>query len=220
MNRHIIISTIITFFALSFVTYAHSDVEEENHGKPLEVVLQEIRESQGIGENEKIDPDKVSDEKLEELGDAVMSVMHPDPREHEWMDNMMGGEGSSTLAAMHKIMGYNYLSDSYGGMMGQGMMGGGMMGRGMMGPGMMGRGMMGQGMMDRGMMDFGYGGILMWVLFLILIAVIIYLIIQATKTKGLVASTAETPLEILKKRYAKGEITKGEFEKIRKDLAQ
>jgi len=209
VKKHIIFPIIITFFAWNFLAYADTDVAgEEAHGKPLEVVLQEIRESQGIGEKEKIDPDKVSDEQLEELGDAVMSVMHPDPREHEWMDNMMGGEGSSTLSAMHKIMGYNYLRDSYGGMMG----------RGMMGPGMMGRGMMDRGMMDRGIMDFGYGGILMWILFLILITVIIYLIIQATKTRGLVASTAETPLEILKKRYAKGEITKQEFEKMKKDL--
>jgi len=209
VKKHIIFPIIITFFAWNFLAYADTDVAgEEAHGKPLEDVLQEIRESQGIGEKEKIDPDKVSDEQLEELGDAVMSVMHPDPREHEWMDNMMGGEGSSTLSAMHKIMGYNYLRDSYGGMMG----------RGMMGPGMMGRGMMDRGMMDRGIMDFGYGGILMWILFLILITVIIYLIIQATKTRGLVASTAETPLEILKKRYAKGEITKQEFEKMKKDL--
>lgn len=208
MKKHIIIPIIITFFALSFVRYAHSDVEEENHGKPLEVVLQEIRESQGIAENERVDPDKVSDEQLEELGDAVMSVMHPDPKEHDWMDNMMGGEGSSTLSAMHKMMAYNYLRDSYGGMMGQGMMG----------PGMMGRGMMGQGTMGRGVMDFGYGGIFMWVLFLILIAVVTYLVIKATKTKGFVASTAETPLAILKKRYAKGEITRQEFEKMKKDL--
>ncbi len=209
MKKHIIFPIIITFFAWNFLAYADTDVAgEEAHGKPLEVVLQEIRISQGITENERIDPDKVSDEKLEELGDAVMSVMHPDPREHEWMDNMMGGEGSSTLSAMHKIMGYNYLKGSDGGTMG----------RGAIGPGMMGWGMMDRGMMGRGMMNFGYGGLFIWVIFLILIAVIIYLVIQAMKAKEFTVSATETPLAILKKRYAKGEITKEEFDIIKKDF--
>ncbi len=199
MRKHTILLIVFALFIFSFVTYANSDTEgEKAHGKPLEVVLQEIRESQGIGENEKIDPDKVSDEQLEELGEAVMNIMHPDPKEHEWMDNMMGGEGSSTLSAMHKIMGYNYLKDSDGGIMG----------RGAIEPGMMGR----------GMMNFGYGGLFIWVIFLILIAVIIYLVIQATKAKEFTVSATETPLAILKKRYAKGEITKEEFDIIKKDF--
>jgi len=209
MRKHTILLIVFALFIFSFVTYANSDTEGENdHGKPLEVMLQEIRESQEIGENERIDPDKVSDEQLEELGEAVMNIMHPDPKEHEWMDNMMGGEGSSTLSAMHKIMGYNYLKDSDGGIMG----------RGAIGPGMMGWGMMDRGMMGRGMMNFGYGGLFIWVIFLILIAVIIYLVIQATKAKGFTVSATETPLAILKKRYAKGEITKEEFDIIKKDF--
>ena len=43
-------------------------------------------------------------------------------------------------------------------------------------------------------------------------------IIQATKSKGLDSPFRETPMEILKKRYAKGKITKEEFEKMKKDL--
>jgi len=68
------------------------------------------------------------------------------------------------------------------------------------------------------MMPYGFGGIFMWIIFLIVIGVAIYLIVQATKSKGLESPFRETPLEIAKKRYAKGEITKEEFEKIKKDL--
>lgn len=212
MKKHIIFPIIITFFAWNFLAYADTDVAgEEAHGKPLEVVLQEIRISQGITENERIDPDKVSDEKLEELGDAVMSVMHPDPKEHEWMDNMMGGEGSSTLSAMHKIMGYNYLMGSFGGMMGPGMMGRGMMGRGMMGPGMMGQGMMGQGTTG----TWSFLGMIFWIV--LIVGIILLIVWLVTRMPG-VSKREESALEILKKRYAKGEITKQEFEKMKKDL--
>jgi putative membrane protein len=69
--------------------------------------------------------------------------------------------------------------------------------------------------MDWGHMPFGYGGIFMWIILLVLIGVIIYLISSKGK---LVQHDEETPLEILKKRYAKGEISKQEFEKMKKDL--
>lgn len=68
------------------------------------------------------------------------------------------------------------------------------------------------------MMDYGYGGIFMWIIFLIVIGVAVYLIVQATKSKGLESPFRETPMEILKKRYARGEITKEEFDKMKKDL--
>jgi putative membrane protein len=68
------------------------------------------------------------------------------------------------------------------------------------------------------MMNFGYGGMFMGILlFAILIAALVYwLAMEAkSKTKGM---PGETPLDILKKRYARGEITKDEFERIKKDL--
>jgi putative membrane protein len=68
------------------------------------------------------------------------------------------------------------------------------------------------------MMDYGIGGIFMWIIFLIVIGVATYLVVQATKSKGLESPFRETPVDILKKRYAKGEITKEEFERIKKDL--
>ena len=46
----------------------------------------------------------------------------------------------------------------------------------------------------------------------------IYFLLQASKSKGFGDSIIETPLDILKKRYAKGEIDKEEFECKKKDL--
>ena len=65
---------------------------------------------------------------------------------------------------------------------------------------------------------FGYGGMFMWIIFLIVVGVLIYLIVQAQKTKGQTPSQGESPLAILKKRYAKGEISKEDFDRMKRDL--
>lgn len=68
-------------------------------------------------------------------------------------------------------------------------------------------------------MGFGWMG-LGWLFWLIVIAVIVYLIIKITNQKQTEnVYPKETPLEILKKRYAKGEISKEEFERIKKDIS-
>jgi putative membrane protein len=61
---------------------------------------------------------------------------------------------------------------------------------------------------------FGYGGMFMWLIFLVVLGVAVYFIIQASKAKNVV----DPAQDILKKRYAKGEITKEEFERMKKDL--
>lgn len=68
------------------------------------------------------------------------------------------------------------------------------------------------------MMGYGYGGGFMWILFLALIAVVIYILLQSSKSKDSNGSVIETPLDILKKRYAKGEINKEEFDRMKKDI--
>lgn len=187
-----------------------ADSKGNEHGKSLDVVLQEIREKQGIGPDEAINPSTVDEKDLEELGEAVMSVMHPDPRQHEFMDNMMGGEGSETLAAMHRNIGYNYLAGETG--YGGGMMGWGRRGR-MMGPGMMNRYWM------RDFMVFPFGGIIIWIIVLALIGTIVYLIIRIQKKTGTGnRSVNETPLQIAQKRYARGEISREEFNTIKQNL--
>ncbi len=67
-------------------------------------------------------------------------------------------------------------------------------------------------------MHYGYGGIFMWIIFLIVMGLLIYFIVQATKTKGLMPAQSESALDILKKRYAKGEINKEDFDRMKTDL--
>ncbi|MFO7598145.1 MAG: SHOCT domain-containing protein [Desulfocurvibacter africanus] len=65
----------------------------------------------------------------------------------------------------------------------------------------------------------GYGGIFMWLILIIVLAVVIYFVINRSKTTGnSIHSTGESPTEILKKRYAKGEISKEEFDKLKKEI--
>lgn len=68
------------------------------------------------------------------------------------------------------------------------------------------------------MMGYGYGGGFMWLLFLALIGIVIYFLIQGSKTNESSKPIADTPLDILKKRYAKGEINKEEYDRIKTDL--
>lgn len=71
------------------------------------------------------------------------------------------------------------------------------------------------------MMNYGTGyggGMYMWIILLIVIGVGVYFFIQRQNTKGQTTTHNESHLDILKKRYAKGEITKEEYEKMKKDL--
>jgi putative membrane protein len=85
----------------------------------------------------------------------------------------------------------------------------GPMGHWGMGPGMM----WGYG----GGYGYGLGGMFMGILFLIVIAVVIYFVVHNVKTKG-GGFGGESALDILKKRLAKGEITKEEYDKMKDDL--
>lgn len=73
------------------------------------------------------------------------------------------------------------------------------------------------GMDEWGHMSWGYGGVFMWLIFLALIGFVIYFVVRGEKwvKRG---GNEETALEILKKRYAKGEITKQEYDRIKKEL--
>ncbi len=99
--------------------------------------------------------------------------------------------------------------------------GAGMMGFGMMGPGMMG-GYGGYGMHGFGP-QFGYGfnslgGILSLVFWALIIAGVVLLVIWLVRSSGGATSLANPAMDILKARYAKGEITKEQFDAMKRDL--
>ncbi len=63
------------------------------------------------------------------------------------------------------------------------------------------------------------GGFFMWIVVVILVAAIIYLVLrQRDITSG--SGKEQDALEILKKRYARGELTKQEYDRMRKDLLE
>ena len=68
------------------------------------------------------------------------------------------------------------------------------------------------------MMGYGFGGGFMWVIVLILAGIGIYFLIRISKSKGSGGSVIETPLDILNRRYANGEINKDEFDRMKNDL--
>ena len=152
--------------------------------------------------------DKLTDEQLESIGDYYMEQMHPGEA-HEMMDQMMGGEGSESLRQVHINMAKRlYCNEDVGGMMGGGMMNM-----------MMGNSMMGSGMIGNYPAYYGYNSFwnILWLIFLIgVIVLIIWFIYKFTK-KG---KESETPINILQKRYAKGDINKKQFDEMKKELRE
>ncbi len=54
-----------------------------------------------------------------------------------------------------------------------------------------------------------------WVL---VIAGVVWLVLWLARRAGVIALARETPLDVLKMRYARGEITKAQFEEMKRDL--
>ncbi len=172
MKRVILFSIIL--LSVAVIAWSLTDTHSDEHSVEPEQVIAEIRNEMGVNSEETLNPNEVPAPLLERLGDAVMAEVHPNQRVHSWMDRMMGGEGSESLASAHRWMGYQYLTDgsTYG--YGSGHMG-------MMGPGMMGRGW------SRG--DSGYQSV-----------------------------PYDSPEEVLKQRYARGEISRQEYMQALEDL--
>ena len=57
-----------------------------------------------------------------------------------------------------------------------------------------------------------YVGVLVWIIIIAIFLVVAFLLVKPS------SGTEKSPLSILEERYAKGQITKDEFEKMKKDL--
>jgi len=59
----------------------------------------------------------------------------------------------------------------------------------------------------------------MWLFLIIISGIIIYFVFsQSKKSRDSIDSERESPTDILKKRYAKGEISKEEFDRIKREI--
>jgi len=167
------------------------------------MILGEIRLEQGVQSNDTIDVSKVSQTKLEELGDSVMEKIIGNTAMHDQMDNNLGGDGSLNLTSVHTRIGYDYLKGYPINMMT-----------------FMGGNMMGYNSFNRSenmMGNFGGGGLIIGIFLLILvIAVVIYAISSFNKPHNV--ASIDSAMEIAKLRYAKGEIAKEEFDSIKERL--
>lgn len=119
MRLNVLWGTTVIFLALPLTVLAGTDASYND-------ATSRIMADQSVSQVSSIDCDKVSDEQFKELGEAFMSLRHPEEEEHEAMDAMMGGDGSETLRLMHVNMGKASIGcGEFGGF---GMMGGNMMG--------------------------------------------------------------------------------------------
>lgn len=104
-----ILNLVVICFLLVFSIIVVSAHSGENGNVQVDDVVKEILQKQNIKDIKDLDCNKVSDEDFERLGEAVMSYMHPDEKEHSAMDEMMGGEGSESLRQAHIAMGKRFL---------------------------------------------------------------------------------------------------------------
>ena len=156
---------------------------------------------------------QLSEEQLELVGDYYMEKMHPGEA-HELMEQMMGGEGSAQLKQMHIAMAKRLYCGEQANAYSMGMMGG-MMGTGT-GFGMMGSraGSEGKNQWNGGGMMGGYGGYwaLHWLWTILFTVAAILLVMWLWK------QVRKTPLDAIKERYARGEVSRKDFEEMKKGM--
>ena len=78
--------------------------------------------------------------------------------------------------------------------------------------------MMGNGMMGGGMWIWMFFNIIIWILVILGIVLLVVWVVRKTRI-GERSRVEESALEILKKRYARGEISKEEYEEKKRDIS-
>lgn len=77
--------------------------------------------------------------------------------------------------------------------------------------------MPGQGMGGGMMGGWGWLGLLFWLVLLVVVVAVVWRLLQGRgESRG---AAEESPLDILKRRYARGEIDREEFEAKKRDLS-
>ncbi len=210
-----ILSIGLLFLAGVAILGAQSDIRD------VDTIVDEILQNQGASNIQNVDPNQVDTELLRELGEAVM-----DRNQKAWR------EDPARVEEANRGVGYRYLRNggepswlgSGPGMMGPGMMGFGRSGTrndgNWAGPdrGARGSSRWHPGMMD-GWSDYSRGQNWLppwaWVLLAILLIVVAILAIVLFTRRGENKNRGGGAMDIARDRYARGEITREEFERIR-----
>ncbi len=179
---------------------------EEQEGKKL---LDQLK-------NKTTTCEKLTDDNFEKAGEYFMGQAIGDTSRHIAMNNMMksmmgeNGESQMHIAMGKRLSGCDTSTSGIGIMPMMWMMGGG------------GNPMMGYGGWGGIMNGWGGFGIIGWIFMIIFWVLIILGVVALIRYLGGTGHSnidkSKTPLEILKERYAKGEIDKKEFEEKKKDL--
>src|SRR3989344_321292 len=221
--RKFIFSFLVMLPFLSFTLSVHVLAAESSNQQTIATdnhTAQEEAEGKEIWEKlqaEELKCEDLSGDNFGALGEYFMGQMMGDA--HETMNNrliqMLGEEGEEQ---MHIAMGKRMSGCDPNASLPQNMMGGGMMPMMMS---MMGGG--GNPMMDYGwnnmMGGFGLLGWLPMLLFWILLILGVVALFRYLGGSARSDDKGRSPLDILKERYAKGEIDKKEFNEMKKDLA-
>lgn len=213
----IVLATPSMVFAQGMMGFSNSSIDsatiqsqkaEEQTGKTL---LDQLK-------NKTTACQKLTNNDFEKIGEYFMGQAISNTSEHIAMNNMMKGMmGNQGEEQVHISWGKRGSGCEPNASMPENMMDNGMMGMMM---GMMGGGansMMGYGGWNN--MTGGWNGlgwlfmILLWALVILTIAALVKWIVSNGKT-----NSSNKPLDMLKERYAKGEISKKEYEDKKRDL--